>query len=36
VLDDILAALAAESVAEREQAEVLKILYGMKPEIVRL
>jgi len=36
VLDDILAALAAENVAELEQAEVLKILYGMKPEIVRL
>ena len=36
VLDDILAALSAESVGELEQAEVLKILYGMKPEIVRL
>jgi hemoglobin len=36
VLDDILAALAAEHVGELEQAEVLKILYGMKPEIVRL
>ena len=36
VLDDILAALAAENVGELEQAEVLKILYGMKPEIVRL
>jgi len=36
VLDDILAALAAENVAEPEQAEVLKILYGMKAEIVRL
>jgi hemoglobin len=36
VLDDILSALAAENVAELEQAEVLKILYGMKPEVVRL
>ncbi len=36
VLDDIVAAMESEGVGELEQAEVLKILYGMKPEIVRL
>lgn len=35
-LDDILAALDKHGVDEREQAEVLKILYGMKPDVVRL
>lgn len=36
VLDDVLAALEANGVGEVEQAEVLKILYGMKGDIVRL
>jgi hemoglobin len=36
VLDDILEALDDEEVGDLEQAEVLKILYGMKDEIVRL
>lgn len=35
-LDDILAALSKNGVGEREQGEVLKILYGMKPDVVRL
>ncbi len=35
-LDDILDAFQTENVGELEQAEVLKILYGMKPEVVRL
>jgi hemoglobin len=34
VLDDILAALESKGVGELEQAEVLKILYGMKPDVV--
>lgn len=36
VLDDILAALAAEGVGQLEQAEVLAILYGMKGDVVGL
>ena len=36
VLDDIMEAMATEGLGELEQAEVLKILYGMKGEIVRL
>lgn len=35
-LDDILAALDKHGVGEREQGEVLRILYGMKPDVVRL
>lgn len=36
VIDDILAALDAQGVADLEQAEVLRILWGMKPQIVGL
>lgn len=36
VLDDILDAMNAVGVGEREQGEVLAILYSMKPEVVRL
>lgn len=35
-IDDILAALGKHGVGELEQAEVLKILYGMKGQVVRL
>ena len=34
VFDDILKAMTAQGVGELEQAEALKILWGMKPEIV--
>jgi hypothetical protein len=34
VIDDILKAMTAQGVGELEQAEALKILWGMKPEIV--
>lgn len=36
VIDDIVAALDAGGVAEREQGEVLRILWGMKEDVVRL
>lgn len=36
VLDDSIAALKAENVGEVEQAEVLKMLFGMKGEVMRL
>lgn len=36
VIDDIIAAMEASDVGEREQGEVLKILWGMKPDVVRL
>jgi hemoglobin len=36
VLDDILAALAKNGIGEPEQGEVLKILYGMKGDVIRL
>lgn len=36
VIDDILKAMDAHGVGELEQAEALKILWGMKPEIVAL
>lgn len=36
VLDDVIAAMKTCDVGELEQAEVLQILYGMKPEIVEL
>jgi hemoglobin len=35
-LDDIMDALAKHDVGSREQGEVLQILYGMKPDVVRL
>lgn len=35
VLDDILAALVSQGIGDLERAEVLGILYGMKPDIVR-
>ena len=35
-IDDILAAMAKNGAGELEQAEVLKILYGMKGDVVRL
>jgi len=35
VLDDVLAALQRHGIAEREQAELLYIAYGMKSEIIR-
>ncbi|MGB2247357.1 MAG: group I truncated hemoglobin [Alcanivorax sediminis] len=34
VLDDILDAMQSEGLGDLEQAEVLKILYDMKPEIL--
>ena len=34
VLDDILAAMASLGIRELEQAEALKILYGMRTEVV--
>ena len=34
VLDDILAAMASLGLGELEQAEALKILYGMRSEVV--
>ena len=36
VLDDVLAAMEAHGVGELEQAEALKILWGMKAEVVGL
>lgn len=33
-LDDILNAMQSEGLGDREQAEVLKILYDMKPDIL--
>ncbi len=36
VLDDALAAMATLGIGEAEQAEVLAILYGMKPDVVHL
>jgi hemoglobin len=36
VIDDIIAAMEASAVGEREQGEVLRILWGMKPDVVRL
>ncbi len=35
-IDDILAAMAKNGAGELEQAEVLKILYGMKGDVIRL
>lgn len=36
VIDDVIAALESGGVGEREQGEVLRILWGMKPDVVRL
>ena len=36
VIDDTVAALESAGVGEREQGEVLRILWGMKPDVVRL
>jgi hemoglobin len=36
VIDDILAAMTARGIGELEQAEALKILWGMKGEVVGL
>ena len=36
VLDDIVAAIDANGIRDPERSELLGILYGMKPEIVRL
>ena len=36
VIDDIIEAMEASDVGEREQGEVLRILWGMKPDVVRL
>ena len=36
VIDDVVAAMEASGVREREQGEVLRILWGMKPDVVRL
>lgn len=36
VLDDVLAALAKHGISQREQEEVLFILYSMRNEIVRV
>ena len=36
VLDDVLAALASLDIGPQEQAEVLAVLYSMKPEVVGL
>ena len=36
VLDDAVAAMTSLGVAEREQAEVLHVLYSMKGDVVRL
>lgn len=35
-LDDIVEALDAQGIGDPERSEVLGILYGMKPEVVRL
>jgi hemoglobin len=34
VLDDIVAAMESLGIGELEQAEALKILYGMKPDVI--
>lgn len=36
VLDDIIAAMEAQGIGELEQAEALRILWGMKAEVVGL
>lgn len=36
VIDDIIAAMEAKGIGELEQAEALRILWGMKPDVVRL
>lgn len=36
VIDDILAALGSQGIGELEQAEVLKILWGMRSDVVGL
>ncbi len=34
VIDDILAAMVSKGIGELEQAEALKILWGMRPDVV--
>lgn len=36
VIDDIVAAMESQGIGELEQAEVIKILWGMKGDVVRL
>ena len=36
VLDDMIAAMESLGIGELEQAEALKLLYGMKADVVRL
>lgn len=36
VIDDIVSAMQTVGIGDLEQAEVLRILWGMKPEVVRL